>query len=322
MKILTDISRISQIEPEHGPGGKRGTFLTIGAFDGLHLGHQHLVRTLREAAARDGGISAVLTFHPSPKAVLRPNRPFFHLISPEEKSAILAEMGLDLLLLLPFGRRMAGMPYADFMRELAAGTNLKKLWVGPDFAMGRGREGNVESLAGLGREMGFEVGIVPFYRVGGHVVSSTRIRCLLRDGDVREAAGLLGRHYNLPGVVVQGEGRGREMGFPTANLSLPEGRVIPADGIYATYALVDGVRRESVTNVGVRPSFGGGPRTVEPHLLDFSGNLYGKTLSLEFVERLRPEMRFDRVEDLVQQMRADAAAARAVFAGERAPQPS
>lgn len=295
-------------------------YLTIGNFDGVHRGHQALIGDMAAAAHGAGALAGLLTFEPHPLAVLRPDVPALRLTSNEERAGLLAALGLDFVLVLPFTRTTAATGAADFMAALTSHLHLKELWVGPDFTLGRGREGDPPRLAALGQALGYTVRVVPPYHWRGEQVRSSRVRAYLADdGAVESAATLLGRPYQVWGQVTQGARRGRRLGFPTANLAVPDDRLIPAHGVYACWAWRDA--REStqagypaVVNIGVRPSFDNGPRSVEAYLLDFTDDLYGETLGLSFIQRLRGEMRFDDVSALISQIKMDAEAARAFLA--------
>jgi riboflavin kinase/FMN adenylyltransferase len=274
---------------------------------------------MKEAADKAGYHTSLVTFYPRPQAVLAPHLPIHYLTMPAEKITLLESLGLDLTAILPFTRETARTSAAQFAEGLVNHLKMRQLWVGPDFTLGRDREGDIPMLRRLGQAIGFEVQVVePFVR-DGEVVSSTRIRHLLAMGQIRQATIQLGRYPSLTGQVVQGAQRGRLLGFPTANLSVTPERVIPADGVYACFVWVDGERRLAVTNIGVRPSFAGVERIVETHLLDFRGDLYGLDLRMEFVERLRPEKRFENLDDLVTQIRADAIQAAKLLAQEPPP---
>jgi riboflavin kinase/FMN adenylyltransferase len=297
------------------------TVLTIGTFDGIHRGHQALLTQLVQAARQRQAQAVVLTFHPRPKTVLAPHLANNdYLTTSDERMALLEKLGLDALMVTPFTREFAQTPARDFMQMVVERINLVEFWAGHDFALGKNREGNLVKLTELGREFGYTVrGIEPLV-LDGQVVSSTRIRDLLRAGDARQAAQLLGRYPSLSGVIVTGQQRGRRLGFPTTNLAAPPERLIPANGVYATFAYVSGQSYASVTNIGLRPSFeDAAQRTIETHILDFNQDIYGQPLTLEFVERLRPEKKFASVNDLTAQIAADAAQARALLAGEVAP---
>jgi riboflavin kinase / FMN adenylyltransferase len=289
----------------------RPAFLTIGNFDGVHRGHQMLVGEMVRAAHAAGCQAGLLTFNPHPLAVLRPDLALPYLTSPEERADLLAALGLDFVLILPFDRAIAALTAAEFMRQIVARVPLCALWIGPDFALGRGREGNAARLAALGQELGYELRVTPVYDWHGEPVRSSRIRSLLaQEGAVDQAAELLGRPYEVWGEVVHGAERGRRLGFPTANLALPEGRLLPAYGIYACWAWRGETGFPAAVNVGVRPSFDNGQPSVEAYLLDFDDDLYGETLGLSFIRRLRGEQRFTDINALIAQMGRDVTAAR------------
>ncbi len=309
MEIIDDLSSVN-LNSE--------TIITIGAFDGIHRGHQHLIQQMVEEAKKTNRLAGLITFYPHPDAVLSPYNPTRYLSTPGEKAAILEKMGLDLLAILPFDRKMAQTPARDFIDRVHRHLHMAELWVGADFALGRAREGDVDSLRMLGQELGFTVRVVEPVRWQGQVISSTRIRSLILRGKVHQAAQLLGRYPSLAGKVVRGSQRGHCLGFPTANLEVRRERVVPADGIYAVYARLGEERYLGVANIGVRPSFEvGGKRIVEVHILDFNEDIYGCDLVVEFVERLREERRYSDVEQLKAQIKRDIAQARRILAEER-----
>jgi riboflavin kinase/FMN adenylyltransferase len=289
------------------------SIVTVGAFDGIHTGHQALIESLVARARREGRMAGLVTFYPHPSAVLRPDRPTDYLTTPGEKAALLEPCGLNWMVVLLFTAQLAGMPPREFVSALYERLRMRVLWVGPDFALGRERAGDMWMLQELGRDMGFAVHEVPYVSRQGTKVSSTRIRTLVRRGHVEEAASLLGRRYSLSGEVVRGAQRGRCLGYPTANLEVQPDRVVPANGIYATLVRLGSERLGAVTSIGVRPTFDGGERRVEAHLFDYSGDLYGRDLVIEFIARLRPEKRFADVKALVEQIDRDAAQARAIL---------
>ncbi len=296
-------------------------FLTIGSFDGVHLGHQALIHNLVTAARQEGGLAGLLTFDPHPVSVLRPEIATPRLTSIAERRDILAALGLDFMVVLPFTRETAATPAADFVADLVRHLALRALWIGPDFALGRGREGNAARLAELGATWGYDVQVIEPYELSGGLVRSSRIRALLTEsGAVEMAARLLGRPYQVWGPVVVGARRGRTLGFPTANVELPADRLIPAYGVYACWAwranhAIDGMAPgyPAVVNIGVRPSFDNGAPSIEAFLLDFDDDIYGETLGLSFVERLRGEQRFASIGALIAQIQADAATARDIL---------
>jgi riboflavin kinase / FMN adenylyltransferase len=290
-------------------------FLTIGNFDGVHRGHQTLVSEMVEAAHAAGCQAGLLTFAPHPIAVLRPDLTLSYLTAPEERAELLAALGLDFVLILPFDRATAALTAAEFMEQIVARVPLCALWIGPDFALGRGRDGDAGRLRALGQELGYDLRVTPVYDWRGEPVRSSRIRSLLAgEGAVGQAAELLGRPYEVWGEVIHGAERGRGLGFPTANLKLPAGRLVPAYGIYACWAWRGETGYPAAVNVGVRPSFDNGHPSVEAYLLDFDGDLYGETLGLSFIQRLRGEQRFADIHTLIAQMGRDVDAARQILA--------
>jgi riboflavin kinase/FMN adenylyltransferase len=293
------------------------TVLTIGAFDGVHRGHQVLIKGVVDRAHATGRLAVLITFHPHPAVVLAPERAPRYLTTPGEKVALLEGLGMDLVVLLPFSRQVAATPARDFLAAVSRHLRLAELWVGADFALGRGREGDVAHLQELGQELGYGLHVVEPVTGAGEVISSSHIRALLREGRVEEAAKLLGRYPSLSGEVVMGAQRGRGLGFPTANLEVRPERAVPADGVYAVFAVLGRERYPAVSNVGVRPSFDNGHRIVETHLFDFEQDIYGCDLVVEFVARLRAERRFEDVADLVAQIERDSAAARRVLSSKQ-----
>jgi riboflavin kinase/FMN adenylyltransferase len=293
------------------------TIITVGAFDGVHRGHQHLIQQMVEKARQTRRLAGLITFHPHPGAVLSPYNPTRYLSTPGEKAALLERLALDILAILPFDQRMAQTPARDFVGQICQHLHLAELWVGEDFALGRGRKGDVKALRALGQELGFTVRVIEPLTWQGQIISSTRIRSLILKGKVRQAAQLLGRYPSLAGEVIRGSQRGHCLGFPTANLEVRKERVVPADGIYAIYAGLGEERHQGVANVGVRPSFeASGQRIVEVHILDFTEAIYGCDLVVEFVERLRAERRFADAEELKSQIERDIVQARRILGEE------
>ena len=294
--------------------------LTIGNFDGQHLGHRALLRAVVARAAEAGGTPLVLTFDPHPVKVLAPHVTLLFLTTPEEKLAHFREAGIAEVLFLDFTPAFAALTPDQFMRQvLRDSVGLKELFVGEHFAFGKGRAGRIADLVRFGREAGFQVHPVQPLRVDGEVVSSTRVRQLIQKGDVRGAARCLGRCYALGGEVMPGEHRGRTLGWPTANLRLPADRVIPADGVYATKAFWGTRACDSVSYIGTRPTFGAGERLLEVSLLDVREELYGQMLRVEFVERLRGDQVFGSADELSACIERDVQRAREALKAE--PQP-
>jgi riboflavin kinase / FMN adenylyltransferase len=294
--------------------GNTGAVAAIGAFDGVHRGHQALLRGVVGRADELGARSVCVTFDPDPERVLRPESAPLALCSVEERARLVQVLGIDETYVWPFTEAVARMSPEDFVSELCAHYPLVEVWVGTNFAFGRGRSGTVDTLAALGRPHGFTVQEMAPVIDGGRPVSSTRIRGLLADGDVGEAAHLLGRYYELAGEVIGGAKRGRQLGFPTANLLPPAGQVLPAQGVYAGHAAVDGQQHAAVANVGSRPTFGEEQPLVEVHLLDFSGDIYGHRLEFAFVERVRNVQRFASLDELRLQIGRDVESARGLVA--------
>ena len=291
-------------------GPDQDVILTIGTFDGVHRGHQHLLNALIERSRQTRRLSAALTFHPHPRTLLQPQHPTSYLSTPDERAEIMAQLGLDLLVLLPFSQRLAHTPAAPFVRLLANWLRMRELWVGADFALGSQREGDAPRLRQLAESVGFSLRIVqPLIDQQG-VVSSTRIRECLAQGDMAGATRLLGRPYAIAGNVVHGAQRGRTMGFRTANLRIAPNRAAPPNGVYAVWGWVNGQRWPGVANLGIRPSFDAGERLIEVHLLGYQGDLYGTTLRVAFVRLLRPEMRFEGPSQLADQIAQDVLAAK------------
>ena len=289
-----------------------GAWLTIGSFDGVHRGHQELIRSLVRGAHQVGSPAVVLTFYPHPVVVLRRLSGPYYLTPPDERSTLLKELGVDAVFTLAFDLQMAAISAEDFMTRVYAHLSPQQLWVGYNFALGRNRQGDVPALRLFGERLGYQLNVVAPVVVDGEIVSSTLLRQLLLAGEVEHAARGLGRYYALTGEIIHGDGRGRGLGIPTANLTIWPDQIIPANGIYACWAWVDGKRWAAVTNVGVRPTFegNGNPLRIEAHLLDFDQDVYGKQLRLEFVARQREERRYSTIEALMEQIVLDIKEAR------------
>jgi riboflavin kinase/FMN adenylyltransferase len=288
-----------------------GVIAAIGAFDGVHRGHQVLLGDMVARATEVGARSVCVTFDPDPAQVLRPDVPLRALCSTSERERLLRAVGVDEVFVWPFTAEVARMSPEEFMAHLCARYPLIEVWVGVDFGFGRDRTGNVQTLVELGERHGYAVHAHAPVFDGDRPISSTRIRDLLESGEVSEAARLLGRPYRLAGEVLGGAQRGRQLGFPTANLAPPAQQVLPAHGVYAGLATVRGAVHRSVTNVGTRPTFGEEQPLIEVHLLDFAGELYGEQLAFDFVERVRATRRFESLEALRAQIADDVAGARA-----------
>lgn len=291
----------------------RGTSVALGNFDGVHRGHQSVI-----ALARGHGPLGIVTFEPHPRQFFAPDSPPFRLMSPEARASRLAKLGVQHLFELPFDATLASLSPEAFARDvLADGIGLSHVVVGQDFRFGKGRAGSAEDLAALGRDHGFAVTIAPLMRESDEEISSTAIRRALAEGRPRDAAAMLGHWHRIEGRVLHGEKRGRELGYPTANMSV-DGLHLPRLGVYAVKVdVLTGPYTGSfigAASLGVRPMFGENRPNLETFLFDFSGDLYDQHLSVAFVDYLRPEMRFDGLPALVAQMDADCAQARRILA--------
>jgi riboflavin kinase/FMN adenylyltransferase len=292
----------------------RNAWLTIGVFDGVHRGHQAILCQLAAGAHENGAPAVLLTFDPHPAVVLA-GRDLKLLTTPEERAGLVSALGLDAVITHPFDRAVSDMSAHDFMARLKDHLGLSHLLIGYDFALGKGREGNAGRLAELGRELGYSVSVIAAVSDESGVISSTEIRKLVSVGSVAETAKLLGRNYALSGPVVHGDGRGRRINIPTANIQYPESKLLPANGIYACWAWIGAERHAAATNIGVNPTFTPDKRTVnvEAHILDFDRDLYGQEVKLEFVARLRDELKFDLIDVLLAQIHADIAKTREIL---------
>ncbi len=288
-------------------------WLTIGIFDGVHRGHQEILRPLVAGAYAAGQPSVVLTFTPHPAVALGGMTDFKCLTSPTERLTLLESFGVDVVITQTFNREFANQTAEEFMHRLEQVVGLRRLFIGYDTALGRGREGNAARLTEIGKELGYTVWSIPPLSDERGILSSSRIRQSIFAGQVSLAAGDLGRYYDLSGTVIHGDGRGHKINIPTANIQAPSGKAIPANGIYACWAWLersgDGEMEKvpAATNVGVRPTFSPDlpAPAIEAHLLDFNRDLYGHQVRLEFVEYIRPEVKFDSVDALVKQIQAD-----------------
>ena len=279
--------------------------LTVGVFDGVHRGHKKLLNALTSAAASKGFLSGVLTFRNHPNSIFRDDFRPQYITSLDKRIKLLKDCGVGFVVPVTFDQNVAQLKAEKFARLLQQKLRMKGLIIGPDFAMGHKREGNLEMLSLLGSNMGFTVQEVDLMVNGGKAVRSTHIRQAIASGDMSTAEEMLGRHFVLVGKVAHGDHRGRELGFPTANLEVPADMAVPGNGIYATFAHVDGKRHMAATSIGTRPTFDGVGRTIEAFLLDFDSDLYNRPIHLQFIQRLRDELKFDDVEALLVQMNKD-----------------
>jgi len=295
--------------------------LGLGTFDGMHLGHQALLSEVVRIAGEQEGRGAAITFDPHPLAVIAPPPEPFLLTTIEERLRLIASLRIDLALVIRFDAELRQVSAQEWMELLLRHVRMSDVVCGSNYTFGRDRVGTVELLRGWAEAEGVRVHVVPPVRVGGALVSSTLIRRLLRAGDVAEAARYLGRWYTLRGTVQRGDARGRTLGFPTANLSLPEEKLIPGTGIYTAMARTERGLHQAAVSIGTRPTFGPGALVVEAYLLEFSGDLYGETLELHFVQRLRDELAFASEAALIRQMREDVSETARLLAHVEAPAP-
>lgn len=284
---------------------EKESLLTIGVFDGVHLGHKYLISKLKKSAETENLQSVVVTFRRHPLEVLAPGTVPPYLTNCEEKVALLKAEKVDYVVPLTFTRELAGLAAGEFTALLKKHLKMKGLVVGADFALGRNREGDVAALREIGRTTGFSVMVVAPMNFFGEVVSSTAIRKHLAEGDFRSVKKMLGRSFSLQGPVTRGDGRGKTLGFPTANIYVNSVQSLLPDGVYATWAYIDGKAYPSVTNIGRRPTFGEHERAVETHAIDYSGDLYGRELKIDIIDLLRREKKFGNAEDLKKQITED-----------------
>ena len=292
---------------------QKGMLLTIGVFDGVHLGHKYLLSELVEQARLKDLISGVVTFKQHPQRLLKPQSSLPFLTNLPQKIKLLKDEGVEAIITLSFTLELAQTGAHQFVSLLQKYLRMRGLVLGPDFTLGRNKEGNVAVLRALGQSMNFSLTVVPEITINGEVVSSTAIRNTLSRGNMRKVHDMLGRDFSLEGRVISGTGRGVELGFPTANLDIDPERALPADGIYATWTYIENQRYQSVTNIGKRPTFGESEQTVEVYILNFQGNLYRHELKIDIIERLRREQRFDTIEELKKQIEEDIKQARAIL---------
>ena len=297
---------------------QREMLLTIGVFDGVHTGHCYLLESLKRRAQERKLLSGVVTFNPHPQLVLHPQRAIrcqLLAISLKDRVKSLQELGMDLVAVLSFTPELSQLSAREFMSLLVKHLRMRGIVVGPDFALGRGREGDVKLLRSLGQEMEFSVETMAPFTIDGEIVSSTLIRQALAQGNMAKVERLMGRYFYLVGEIVSADKRGRSLGFPTANLDIEPQQALPGKGVYASIAQVDGKQLPSVTNVGTRPTFGNGKNWVETHLLNYEGNLYSKEIRVEFVQKLRGERVFASSEKLKAQIERDVQEAEAILSG-------
>lgn len=288
--------------------------ITVGTFDGLHCGHQAILAELKQKARARQGSATVVTFDPHPQVVLqRPDKPPVQILTAtEEKIALLRQEGIDRLVVIPFTLQFSRTPSETFVREILwQRLGMQAVVIGHDHGFGKNREGDFATLERMGKELNFSVYEVPPYEMNGVTLSSTRVREALLDGEVEKASRYLGRHYSISGAVTAGEGRGKTLGFPTANVAPNDDKkLVPANGVYAVWVESEKLKTKypGMMNIGYRPTFGNTARMLEVHVLDFSGDLYGATLAVHFAAKLRNEQKFESPQALMAQLQQDKAA--------------
>jgi riboflavin kinase/FMN adenylyltransferase len=290
------------------------TVVTIGKFNGMHVGHRYLLEQVVQRARAVDGSSMALTFDPHPSFVLHPQYERVYLAPEHERQDLIADAGIEHLLVLPFDQELAGWTAQAFMQRLCDRVHLRELMVGPEFRLGHRAHGTIDVLRQIGTELDFVVRTIEPLQIGGARVSATRVRELVQAGDVDQVPALLGRAFAVEGPVVSGDRRGRTIGFPTANVAVDGQHVLPTDGVYACrVTLPNGETHPAVTNVGVRPTFGLLQRTIEAHLLDWSGDLYDQVIRVAFIARVRGEQKFSGIDALKEQIGQDVQRAREVL---------
>ena len=306
------------METIHFPDDPRPSWLVhpviaLGNFDGLHRGHLKIIERVKRGAAEHGGTPMAMTFDPHPPRIVRPDKAPPLLMTNEQRLEALDRAGVQCVAVVRFTKELSQWDADTFVRRvLVEWLRVSEVWVGANFLFGHERTGTFSVLRGLGQSYGFRADKIDPVRYKDFVVSSTRIRRLVSEARMDEAAALLGRAYSVDGTIVEGRKRGRELGFPTANLET-RNELVPPNGVYATIMTIDGVVHGGVTNIGLRPTFGETTPTIETHVLDYSGNLYGQTVRLAFVQRLRDERRFEDVDALRAQIDADKRRAERLF---------
>ncbi len=303
--------QIEQELADLSPG--KDMMLTIGVFDGVHLGHKYLISRLKVLAWQRNLLSGVVTFRQHPRAVLSPQTKLPFLTDLSRRINLLKNEGVGAVIPISFTRELAQLSARQFVSLLKEYLGMQGLVIGYDFALGQSREGNSDALRALGQDMNFTVNMMTSVIINGEVASSTAIRNALADGDMKRVHRLSGYFFRLHGRVVTGAGRGIELGFPTANLAVNSGQAIPADGVYATWAYINDKAYPSMTNIGLCPTFGDSERTVEVYVLDYHGDLYEHEMKIDIIERLRDEKKFDTAEELKRQIAEDVKQGRAIL---------
>ena len=298
-----------------------GHWITIGSFDGVHLGHQKLINQLVDGARKAATHPLVVTFFPNPVVFLKHIESPFYLTSTEEKEDMLLSAGIHSILTLHFDEEVSRQTPLEFISMLHAQLHFSHLLFGFDFRLGAGREGDIQLLEALGEEMGFSAQAIKPIKYQGLIISSSRIRNSIRNGYIQSANAMLGHIFSIKGKVVHGDGRGKHIGLPTANLKVWDKQLLPTNGVYAAYTMIGDLRHPSVVSIGYRPTFYQSQtiRTIEDHILDFSGQIYGEQIKIQFIEKLRPEKKYDSVDKLMEQIREDIINTREILSNDKTP---
>lgn len=311
--IMAKIVHLNEVERVEN------SIITVGTFDGVHSGHRVLINTVLEKSKKRKGRSVVVTFDPHPREIINPGKTGIKLLSTlDERCELLSELGIDEMVVIPFDRDFSLLTSEEFVSNIIwEKIGVSEFVIGYDHQFGRNREGTIETVQGIAAELGFDVYVVSRQEVGDKTVSSTAIRKALQEqGDINLATRLLGRPYLLNGTVVHGDNRGKSIGYPTANIKPANpGKVIPKNGVYAVKTRAEGKYYDSMMNIGVRPTFDGDSKTLEVHLFDFDRNIYGNSIQVQFIQRIRDELRFSNVESLKTQLDKDKKASKEVLSG-------
>jgi riboflavin kinase / FMN adenylyltransferase len=306
MKVFKELADIT---PEF-----MGSYVTIGNFDGVHRGHVPIFKKLSHEARLENRKSIVITFEPHPKKILNPEiKPFYLITTIEEKIRLIEQQGIDAVLIIPFSLEFSRITSEEFIRQILWDKlRIRKIFIGHDYTFGKNRQGNETFLKTFGKKLGFEVAVINAVTLGADAISSTRLRFAILNGDVKTAAALLGRPYNISGIVIEGKKRGRLLGFPTANIK-PDKVLMPARGVYAVTVQLEERQYGGVLNIGLNPTFADGELSIEVYLIDFNENIYGKRLNICFIDRIRDEIKFDGPEQLIGQITRDVDQAKAIL---------
>ena len=306
MKVFKELADIT---PEF-----MGGYVTIGNFDGVHRGHVPLFKKISHQAKAENRKSVVITFDPHPKKILNPEiKPFYLITTIEEKIRLIEQQGIDAVLIIPFSLEFSSITSEEFIRQILWDKlRIRKIFIGHDYTFGKNRQGNETFLKTFGKKLGFEVAVINAVTLGVEAISSTRLRFAILGGDVKTAAALLGRPYNISGIVIEGKKRGRLLGFPTANIK-PDKELMPARGVYAVTVQFDERQYRGVLNIGLNPTFADVALSMEVYLIDFNENIYGKRLNVCFIDRIRDEVKFDGPEQLIEQIKRDIDQAKAML---------